>query len=167
MSSYKNVNKRKKLAPLFRLNLLVVLYESIRSRDEVDCGLRRREELSHEDILHPQNLNTETVTSHNYIVSLIFSSTSDASWLYNSVTLKAYKYQFDDVLDCDAMWTQVDTGTSLKHWHLPMSKHSTTTCKNITFTTTRTSNLKHQTAYFRELSNIWQVCGLILQELNK
>lgn len=78
MSSYKNANKRDKLSPLFRLNLLVVPYESIRSRDEEDCGLRRREELSHEDIL-PQNLNTETVTLHNYIISMTFSSTSDNS----------------------------------------------------------------------------------------
>lgn len=59
--SYIEANKRNKLSPLVRLNLLAELYESMRSRDELDCGLRRREELSHEDILLSQDLNSETV----------------------------------------------------------------------------------------------------------
>jgi hypothetical protein len=66
---FKNCETRNKQSPLFRLNLLVELYESIRSRDELDCGLRRREELSHEDILYSQDLNTETVTGHNHMIS--------------------------------------------------------------------------------------------------
>jgi hypothetical protein len=61
----KDGNNKNKLSPLFRLNLLAEPYESIRSRDELDCGLRRRE-LSHEDMLHSQDLNSETVTEQNF-----------------------------------------------------------------------------------------------------
>jgi hypothetical protein len=99
--SYKNVNKKNKRSPLFRLSLLAELYESIRSRDELDCGLRRREELSHEDILHSQDLNSETVTKLNYIRSLSFSTNSqqlNTSRHYNTEGTQISDSQFREFL---------------------------------------------------------------------
>jgi len=75
-------------SPLFRLNLLAELYESIRSRDELDCRLRRREEFSHEDILQPHNLNTETIIPNNCILNLSLLWTADI-WRLNTIRLKA------------------------------------------------------------------------------